>query len=264
MIGKTIHSRSVRGGTLGTEESFGNSVALLVDCDNTSPDILDFALQVSSQFGRVVVRRGYGNSNTLSHKWQQALVRLAFTPSLQYQYTSGKNTSDIALALEAMEILFDRRGKTFCIVTSDSDFAHLCKKLRERGSTVHIIGEEKSPDALRNACDQFFEWKRPAENPSTDVVSAPAEVLPATKTPPKLRPRFVVSAVSLLGESTSEGRVAVGTLGSYLIRTQPDFSPKNYGHSGLVGMLKTYDLLSVRQETGGHWTVSLNLIPTAK
>lgn len=132
-------------------------VAVLVDCDNVSPEILEHALRVVAQFGRVVLRRGYGNHGTLANKWQEALVRLAFTPCLQYQYAAGKNTSDIALALDAMEALFDHRADTFCLVTSDSDFAYLCRKLRERGATVCIVGEPKTPDALRNASDQFFE-----------------------------------------------------------------------------------------------------------
>jgi len=136
-------------------------VALLVDCDNTSPEVLEFALRVVAQFGRVVLRRGYGNHATLANKWQEALVRLAFTPCLQYQYASGKNTSDIALALDAVEALYDDRADTFCLVTSDSDFAYLCRKLRERGAIVHIVGEAKTPDALRNASDQFFQWIKP-------------------------------------------------------------------------------------------------------
>lgn len=87
-------------------------VAVLVDCDNTSPEILEYALRVVAQFGRVVLRRGYGNHGTLANKWQDALVRLAFTPCLQYQYASGKNTSDIALALDALEAMFDGRADT--------------------------------------------------------------------------------------------------------------------------------------------------------
>jgi len=83
-------------------------VAVLVDCDNTSPEVLEHALRVVAQFGRVVLRRGYGNHTTLANKWQEALVRLAFTPCLQYQYAAGKNTSDIALALDAMEALVRR------------------------------------------------------------------------------------------------------------------------------------------------------------
>ncbi|MBL8275904.1 MAG: NYN domain-containing protein [Pelomonas sp.] len=230
-------------------------VAVLVDCDNTTPEILEHALRVVAQFGRVVLRRGYGNHSTLANKWQEALVRLAFTPCLQYQYAAGKNTADIALALDAVEALFDQRADTFCLVTSDSDFAYLCRKLRERGATVHIVGEAKTPDALRNASDQFFEWT-PAE-PAQAADATPSPVKPATAPKAKLRPKSVVSAVKLLAADTPDGRVHVGTLGSYLRRTDPAFSPQTHGHSGLVSMLKTYDLLSLRQEPGGHWTVAL-------
>lgn len=229
-------------------------VAVLVDCDNTTPDILEFALRVVAKFGRVVLRRGYGNHSTLANKWQEALVRLAFTPCLQYQYAAGKNTSDIALAMDAIEALFDQRADVYCLVTSDSDFAGLCRKLRERGATVHIVGEAKTPDALRNASDQFFEWMPPEPAADATQASKPAAPVPPK---PKLRPRNVVNAVKLMAADTSDGRVAVGTLGAYLRRTDPAFSPQTYGHSGLVNMLKTYDLLKLRQEPGGHWTVAL-------
>lgn len=242
-------------------------VAVLVDCDNVSPETLEFALRVVAQFGRVVLRRGYGNYATLANKWQSALVRLAFTPCLQYQYASGKNTSDIALALDAMEALFDNRADIFCLVTSDSDFAHLSRKLRERGATVYIVGDGKSPDALRNASDQFFEWLKP--EPPVAVVSpalgvqlerAPPTGAPIIEHPkplPKRRPRFVVDAVALLAADTSEGKVGLGALGQYLKRTDPAFSPNVHGHSGLLDMLRTYDLLVLKQEVGGHWSVGL-------
>ncbi len=181
-------------------------VAVLVDCDNTSPEILEFALKVVAQFGRVVLRRGYGNHSTLANKWQEALVRLAFTPCLQYQYASGKNTADIALALDAMEAMFDHRADNFCLVTSDSDFAYLCRKLRERGATVCIVGEVKTPDALRNASDQFFEWlpretvSDVADITSTKALSSKAEQpkVVQPKQAIKRRPKFVIEAVSLL------------------------------------------------------------------
>jgi len=244
-------------------------VAVLVDCDNVSPDILEHALRVVAQFGRVVLRRGYGNHGTLANKWQEALVRLAFTPCLQYQYAAGKNTSDIALALDAMEALFDHRADTFCLVTSDSDFAYLCRKLRERGATVCIVGEPKTPDALRNASDQFFEWHRDEhlQEPvaeQTEKNSSKTETCKQDLTKPepakpviKRRPKFVVDAVSLLAGGTSEGKVTLSALGQYLKRTDPAFSPNAYGHSGLLDMTKTYDLLHLTQETGGHWSVGL-------
>lgn len=242
-------------------------VAVLVDCDNTSPEILEFALRVVAQFGRIVLRRGYGNHATLANRWQEALVKHAFTPSLQYQYASGKNTADIALALDALEALFDARAETFCLVTSDSDFAYLCRKLRERGATVYIVGESKSPDALRNASDQFFEWARPdlPTVPAASVAAGGADVRTAPPASPtaaakplvKTRPKFVVEAVRLLAADTADGKVNMSGLGSYLKRTDPSFSPRTYGHSGLLDMIRTYDLLTAHQESSGGWTVQI-------
>jgi uncharacterized protein (TIGR00288 family) len=251
---------------VGSQES---RVAVLVDCDNTAPEVLEHALRVVAQFGRVVLRRGYGNHSTLANKWQEALVRLAFTPCLQFQYAAGKNTSDIALALDALEAMFDDRADTFCLVTSDSDFAYLCRKLRERGAQVVIVGEDKTPAALRNASDQFFEWVRPVPASSSNGAceGAAARVLVDNKLDalkadplkplPKRRPRFVVEAVELLAANTSDGKVSLSGVGQYVKRTDPSFSPKIYGHSGLLDMLRTYDLLTLQQEPGGHWTVRL-------
>lgn len=256
---------------MSTPHNIEPRVAVLVDCDNTSPEILDHALRVVAQFGRVVLRRGYGNLQTLSKSWQEALVRQAFTPCLQYQYAAGKNTADIAMALDALEAMFDHRAEKFCLVTSDSDFAYLCRKLRERGATVCIVGEAKTPDALRNASDQFFEWASAAKETAEPAESATAlakngatkalaATTPAATTPAsvvKRRPKFVVDAVALLAGSSSDGHVHLGGLGQYLKRTDPGFSPADYGHSGLLSMLRTYDLLALRLEQGGHYTVGL-------
>lgn len=234
-------------------------VAVLVDCDNTHPDVLAFALQVVAQFGRVVMRRGYGNHSTLANKWQEALVRMAFTPCLQYQYASGKNTSDLALALDAQEALFDGRADTFCLVTSDSDFAYLCRKLRERGATVHIVGEPKTPEALRNASDQFFMWEKPVEKEDEGVAasSGPAEAKPPTTTPPaikKRRPQALLDAVALLSSNTADGWVGMGALGQYMKRTDPGFSAKVYGHSTLSAMVQCYPQLEFSQDDKtGSW-----------
>lgn len=240
-------------------------VAVLVDCDNTTPEILEYALKVVAQFGRVVLRRGYGNHTTLANKWQSALVRLAFTPCLQYQYAAGKNTADIALALDAMEAMFDLRADNFCLVTSDSDFAYLCRKLRERGATVCIVGEAKTPDALRNASDQFFEWlptEPLAEAIELDIpkmATIKPESPKVAKSPSviKKRPKFLIEAVALLTSDTPEGKIGLGSLGQYLKRTDPGFSPTIYGHSGLLDMVKTYKILLLKKEEGGHWTVGL-------
>jgi uncharacterized protein (TIGR00288 family) len=234
-------------------------VAVLVDCDNIDPAVLAYALRVAAQFGRVVVRRGYGNHATLSHKWQTALVENAFIPCLQFQYASGKNTADIALALDALELKFDDWADTFCLVTSDSDFSYLCRKLRERDATVCIVGEPKTPKALRNASDQFCEWVAEVAAPALDPVAKAKEAAIAitAKAASKSRPKRVIQAVEMLSGDTPEGKVHVATLGQYLKRTDPGFSPSAHGHSGLLEMLKTYDLLKLNKEPGGHYTISL-------
>lgn len=244
-------------------------VAVLVDCDNVPPAILDHALRFVARFGRVVVRRGYGNPGTLfGNRWQEALVQQAFTPCLQYQYASGKNTADIALALDALEMLFDDKVDTFCFVTSDSDFAYLCRKLRERGAIVCIVGEEKTPPALRNASDHFSEWRYVVADsgPSSEDADAPLAngTGPRPANPParsvKQRPLFIVRAVAEMASDSTEGKVNLGALGNYLKRTDPAFSPDAYGYSGLLEMLRTYDLLQLTQEQpGGHWTVKLHM-----
>ncbi|MBP0633170.1 MULTISPECIES: NYN domain-containing protein [unclassified Cupriavidus] len=233
-------------------------VAVLVDCDNTTPEILEHALRVVAQFGRVVLRRGYGNHATLAHRWQEALVRLAFTPCLQYQYAAGKNTADIALALDAMEAMFDSRADTFCLITSDSDFAYLCRKLRERGAIVHIVGEAKTPDALRNASDQFFEWvpPEPVAEPA-DPAKPKAVAAAAPKPVAKRRPKAVIKAVELLAGDTPDGWVGLGALGQYLKRTDPGFSPKAFGHAALSDMIRTYPDLVMNQQNGTGFWVSL-------
>jgi uncharacterized protein (TIGR00288 family) len=242
-----------------------NRVAVLIDCDNTTPTILDYALRMVAQFGRVVIRRGYGNHATLGHRWQEALVQQAFTPHLQYQYAAGKNTADIALALDALEVMFDQRADIFCLVTSDSDFAYLCRKLRERGATVCIVGETKTPVALRNASDHFFEWAEELKRESKSAlerkgaVPLPEEVA-RKKTRPdcKSLPDFIPEAIGLLAGAAPDGRVALGALGVYLKRTDPGFSPAGHGHSGLLNMLRAYNGLQLKKEDGGHYTVRLN------
>lgn len=116
-------------------------------------------------------------------------------PCLQYQYAAGKNTADIALALDAVEALFDQRADTFCLVTSDSDFAYLCRKLRERGATVYIVGEAKTPDALRNASDQFFEWLPPS--PPLTRQGRRLRPRPRRRPPPSQRPRSALRQFSM-------------------------------------------------------------------
>lgn len=239
-------------------------VAVMVDCDNTTPEILEYALQMAAQFGRVVVRRGYGNHSTLSNRWQEALVRLAFTPCLQYQYASGKNTADIALALDALELMFDDRADAFCLVTSDSDFAYLCRKVKESGALIYFVGEAKTPEALRHASDQFFEWspapKAPTAAPAPKLASSKAEA-PAAKPP---LPAAIPEAVTLLAQQADDGRVSLSLVGHYLKRTDPAFTPRRFGFGTLSELAAAYPNLSVtKNPASGHW-VSLKVAASKK
>lgn len=241
------------------------NVAVLVDCDNIGPEVLAYAMRVAANFGQVVLRRGYGNQTSLLSKWQAALVKHAFTPCLQFQYTKGKNTADIALAVDAQELLFDKRAETFCIVANDSDFSYLCRKLRERGAKVCVVGEAKTPMALRDAADEFFEWHKLVQAKGNDApaplrpvvqakVAAEAVVAKAAR---KSSPKLIVEAVGKLGSEQPEGKVDLGRLGQYLREHFPDFTTASYGHSGLLKLLKTYDLLKLTVEANGSHTVAL-------
>jgi len=237
------------------------NVAVLVDCENAQSAVLDQAMQHASTLGRVVLRRGYGNAASLTNKWQEALIRHGFAPCLQFQYVGGKNTADIALALDALEMLLDGRANQFVIVTSDSDFVGLCRKLQERGGGVHVFGEQKTPAALRHACDRFHE----AASVIVQVVEPPrvAAVVMDDKVvaPVRRRPRFVVEAVRLLADSASDGRVDLGALGNHLRQVRPGFSHTANGYKSLRTMLDAYDLLRVHQSDLGHCRVGL--APTA-
>jgi len=228
------------------------NVAVLVDCENAQPTVIDEAMRLASTLGRVTLRRGYGNHTALASKWQDALVRHGFAPCMQFQYVGGKNTADIALALDALEMLFDRRADRFVIVTSDSDFVGLCRKLQERGASVHVFGEAKTPAALRHACDRFHESTPPAP---PEV--APAHAAAAAASVVKRRPRFVVEAVRLLALSSSDGRVDLGALGNHLRAAHAGFSHAAYGYKNLRTMIEAYDLLRMHQTEGGHCRVGL-------
>jgi len=227
-----------------------SNVAVLVDCENAQPAVIDEAMRVASTLGRVTLRRGYGNHTSLASKWQDPLVRHGFAPCMQFQYVAGKNTADIALALDALEILLDRRADQFVIVTSDSDFVGLCRKLQERGAGVHVFGEAKTPAALRHACDRFHESAPPAPQAVAHAQALPAAIV-------RRRPRFVVEAVRLLTLSSPDGRVDLGALGNHLRASHAGFSHSAYGYKSLRTMLEAYDLLRVHQTEGGHCRVGL-------
>lgn len=233
-------------------------IAVLVDCDNMPADSLRFALRAMAQFGRIVVRRGYGNHATLTAKWRESLVEYAFTPHLQFQYAAGKNTADIAMAIDAVELMFDDRADAYCLVTSDSDFSYLCRRLRERGSNVYIVGERRTPQALRNASDQFFELELlRQEYADPPVASAlPDGTTPAPSKAALLEQRAaeIIAGLALLAEESDDGWVSLTALNSYIRRTDPGFDTKRYGFKRFLDMVHAQPKLETRL-IGSVWLV---------
>ncbi len=252
------------------------TVAVMIDCDNVPPDIVDFVMPIASQAGRVTIRRGYGNQATLSGSWHQALAREVFLPCLQHQYAPKKNTTDIALALDALETLLDGRANTFVLVTSDSDFVCLCRKLRERGATVYVVGDTKTPPPLRKICDRFLEAtsNKPKPPAVTQVKKpSPPTPQPATKKvakkatkkttgpQPKSFPQFVFDEVSKLVSASPNGKVPLNALGQHLSKTHPGFTTSTYGHAKLSTMVNGYGQLKLHKEGGGS---SVSLVTAIK
>ncbi len=131
-------------------------LALLVDGDNAQPKILDLILEEASKYGKVTVRRIYGDWTTPQmNKWKTILNDIAFNPIQKFSYTTGKNSTDSALIIDAMDILHARQVDGFCIVSSDSDYTGLAKRIREEGVFVMGIGEQKTPNAFVKSCEIF-------------------------------------------------------------------------------------------------------------
>lgn len=204
-------------------------IAILADCDNVSPELLAYAAGLVPKTARVVVRHAYGNDVTMANeRWRETFNLLAFTPL--HQFGTGKNASDIALALDAFEMLLDNRADSFYLLTSDADFSALCRRLRARGATVVGVGEDKAPAMLSKACDTFhvFPPLAPAAQAATAAPDTPA-------TPSEREIRMLNDAVATLAASAPGGWVGFQPLGQHL-RTHYGFSAKTR-HGSLARML---------------------------
>lgn len=233
-------------------------IAVLVDCDNTSPEALEFVLRLIPKHEHIAFRQAYGNDSTMDQqRWREALNRHAFLPL--HQFGKGKNAADIALALDAYELLLDGRADTFYLITSDADFTSLCRKLRTRNGTVFVVGEPKTLPLLREACSRFHEFTPVAQveqpvlavHTTTTPPTAPAVLPVAVRKPPKV----LVTAVAALAAEESNGWVRLSALGEYL-RDKYRIVPKQQGYATLGKMIA--DCAALRtQTTNGTTTVRL-------
>lgn len=234
-------------------------LAVLIDADNAQAAVIEGLLAEIARFGEATVKRIYGDfTSPASSAWKKVLQRYAIKPVQQFAYTTGKNATDSTLIIDAMDLLYTRKFDGFCLITSDSDFTGLAMRLREEGLTVLGFGEQKTPEAFRNACHKFVftEVLRPGAATEPSVMSSKLESAPrATISPiaaeasePKgeFPRRFVMAA---LEQSIDDaGWAHLGTFGGYLNKLKPDFDSRLYGHKKLSDLVKAKTELFVTEE----------------
>ena len=216
---------------LGEERRFTqNPIAFLVDGDNASPELLPEMLAESSKYGSVLVRRVYGDwTSPQMNRWKKVLQEDALVPVQQFANVSGKNATDSAMIIDAMDILHSKLVKGFCLVSSDSDYTRLATRIREAGLFVMGIGEPKTPSAFRNACHVFVSTENLRK-----VSAAPKTTLEPTS-------RDAAREILLRAFDKVEkddGLARLDELGQVLRRLDPSFDPRTYGEPRLVDLIR--------------------------
>ena len=217
------------------------SIAVLIDADNAQLSKLKATIDELAKFGRIVVKKAYGDwkNPTLKH-WEPVLTDLAIKPEQQFAYTKGKNATDIALVIDAMDLLAMGRYDTFAIICSDSDYTPLVMRLRETGAYVFGVGADQTPSPFVNACDVFINTRIFVdEKPSPARPSAlPAIATPLARLEVEDVFRMMESAVELYQDT--EGWTSISDAGSHIKRVYPGFRVKKYGYTKLADMVLAY------------------------
>src|SRR6186713_994449 len=208
-------------------------LAVLIDADNVPYSNIKGVMEEITKYGTPTFKRIYGDwTKPTVSGWKNVLLENAITPVQQYSYTTGKNSSDSALIIDAMDILYSGRVNGFCIVSSDSDFTRLATRLREAGMTVIGFGQKKTPQPFISACDKFIYL----EILKITTVELNRVARSTTKPKQKNEPLSKVDAetIKLITESVNDladesGWTFLGNLGNFIIKKKPDFDPRNYG-----------------------------------
>jgi hypothetical protein len=234
-------------------------LAVLIDADNAQAAVIEGLLAEIARFGEATVKRIYGDFTApASSSWKKVLQRYAIKPVQQFAYSTGKNSTDSTLIIDAMDLLYTRKFDGFCLITSDSDFTGLAMRLREEGLTVFGFGEKKTPEAFRNACHKFVftEVLRPGTLSETVIppakVSAKKKSVPSRAIPDAAEHKqefpkdFVLTA---LDQSIDDaGWAHISTFGGYLTKLQPDFDSRLYGYKKLSDLVKAKTDIFVTEE----------------
>jgi len=236
-------------------------LAVLIDADNIPYSNVKGMLEEIAKYGTPTFKRIYGDwtKPTISG-WKSVLLENAITPIQQYSYTKGKNSTDSALIIDGMDILYSGKVDGFCIVSSDSDFTRLATRLREAGMKVIGIGERKTPHPFIVACDKFIYLE--IITSSTAALAAPPEVRkrgkpvvkkkktedPDVQTPARIVQRLIASSITDLADDN--GWAYLGDVGNLILKKQPDFDPRNFGFPKLTPLIRSLDFEIDERESG--------------
>lgn len=228
-------------------EHNNKQIAVFIDADNAPAAAFESILTELARSGVVSIRKAYGNWKSQSLiGWERILLEYAIQPIQQFDLTKGKNATDIALVIDALDILYTKAIDTFCIVTSDCDFTPLVTRLRADGKEVLGFGEHKAPEAFVNACSRFLyiDEKNDDDKPRAVRSKSPQELKSDSRLMNLLRGAIEASA-------DDDGWAHLGPIGS-VISNQTSFDVRNYGFAKLVDLVRAIDLFEVRQVGKGH------------
>lgn len=241
------------------------TLALLIDGDNATPKIVNGLLAEIANYGTASVKRVYGDwTQPQLNGWKNCLLEHSIQPVQQFAYTVGKNATDGAMIIDAMDLLYTGRFSGFCIVSSDSDFARLAARIREQGVTVYGFGERKTPRPFITACDKFIYFDvLIATAKGADAAVPPTAMSPAPKAP--VKSRLDETALEMLAKAVAasageDGRANLSAVGSHLAKQSPDFDARNYGFARLSDLVKASGILDV-EHIGNPKTFRVRLKP---
>lgn len=228
-------------------------LAVLIDADNVPYSNIKGMMEEITKYGTPTTKRIYADwTKPNANGWKSVLLEHAITPIQQYSYTTGKNSSDSALIIDAMDLLYSDKVDGFCIVSSDSDFTRLAIRLRESGMKVIGIGEKKTPNAFIVACDRFvfievLEGATKKKKPKTTATPSDNKKVVEKETAIKIdNPTIDLIEDAIDAISDDDGWAFLGDVGNLIVKNKPEFDPRSYGFSKLTPMLKSLtDILEI-------------------
>ncbi len=229
------------------------NLAVLIDGDNIPSAYIKEMMEEIAKYGNPTIKRIYGDW-TKPHlaKWKNVLLENAINPIQQYAYTQGKNATDSAMIIDAMDILYSSKVDGFCLVSSDSDFTKLATRLREAGMKVYGIGEKKTPDPFIVACDRFIYLEILKDNDEKDTVDASGKTKKhKKKNVDKVTPKVIrLIATTISDVADEDGWAFLGDVGSLLQKKQPNFDSRNYGYEKLTPLISSVPNFEVESRPG--------------